>query len=40
MAVLKVKEKKVVQYALPVMARTLVAPYLVTRYAGENFVGA
>jgi hypothetical protein len=39
-AVLKVKEKKVVQYSLPVMARTLVAPYLVTRYAGENFVGA
>lgn len=40
MAVLKVKEKKVIAYALPLLPRQLVAPWLVTRFAGENFVGA
>lgn len=40
MAVLKVKAEKVIQYALPLLAQSLVSPYFVTRFAGENFVGA
>lgn len=40
MAVLKVKAEKVIEYSLPLMPRALVAPWFVTRFAGENFVGA
>lgn len=40
MAVLKAKPKKVIQYALPLLQRQLVAPYVVTRMSGEAFKGA
>lgn len=40
MAVLKAQPKKIVQYALPLLQRQLVAPYVVTRINGENFKGA
>lgn len=40
MAVLKAKPRKVVQYALPLLQRQLVAPYVVTRMSGEAFKGA
>jgi hypothetical protein len=39
-AVLKVKPEKVIEYSLPVMGDELLAPYFVTRFSGENFVGA
>jgi hypothetical protein len=39
-AVLKAKPKKVIQYALPLLQRQLVAPYVVTRMSGEAFKGA
>lgn len=40
MAVLKVKAEKVIEYSLPLATRQMLAPWLVTRFAGENFVGA
>lgn len=40
MAVLKAKPRKIVQYALPLLQRQLVAPYVVTRMSGEAFKGA
>jgi hypothetical protein len=39
-AVLKAKPRKIVQYALPLLQRQLVAPYVVTRMSGEAFKGA
>jgi hypothetical protein len=39
-AVLKAQPKKIVQYALPLLQRQLVAPFVVTRIDGQNFKGA
>lgn len=40
MAVRKLKAKKVIDFALPLMQRDLILPLLVNRFPGENFKGA
>ena len=40
MAVRKLKAKKILEYALPLMQRELISPYVITTIGGDNFKGA
>ena len=40
MAVRKLKAKKIIDFALPLMQRELISPYVITTVGGENFKGA